>query len=444
MKRWYKLAGCTWLAVMLMSVPAYGLREMVPLGSVHDPVSAATAVQTQVRNMAEMIRSQPVSGVDFATLYSDAAIASACTKWEETNAVTLDYASVSALEADADLAVKEVGGALSESLAENGMEPFRDLESTVTFSVRNPGKITLLIEPDICDVKVDYVRLATAFFSLSIKPSDLKEVLTEELIVTLEDVGTGINTELQVEISDEAFAGYLILSFPVNGQDTDCLTIVEQKTLAPVVGTYNEATDQINGRTNLPGVYALAKNRKHFTDIDKQSLEEQYAINALAAIGVTNGTTETTFTPNQKVTRGQFVAMLMRALHKTNNSLPVPFPDVKKNAYYYSAVASAKYYQYLDGYADGLFHPERNLTKAQICKIVSHVLMKEKKYTLSSTWQTALAKYKDAIAVYAQEPAALLTEIGVISALPDNLFRGSKELTRGEIAVILYEMVRRL
>ena len=57
--------------------------------------------------------------------------------------------------------------------------------------------------------------------------------------------------------------------------------------------------------------------------------------------GITAGTSETQFSPNRTVTRGQFITMLWVSLGKPEVDTELPFVDVPEDAYYAKAVAWA-------------------------------------------------------------------------------------------------------
>lgn len=81
--------------------------------------------------------------------------------------------------------------------------------------------------------------------------------------------------------------------------------------------------------------------------------------------GVTKGTTETTFSPNDTCTRGQSVTFLYRAVGMQTES-QVTFPDVAADSYCADAVAWAVENGVTKGLANGLFGPNENCTRSQI------------------------------------------------------------------------------
>ena len=81
--------------------------------------------------------------------------------------------------------------------------------------------------------------------------------------------------------------------------------------------------------------------------------------------GITNGMTETTFAPDATCTRGQGVTFLYRAL-KGSAGATSSFVDVPANAFYADAVGWAVSGKVTDGTSNTTFSPDDNCTRGQI------------------------------------------------------------------------------
>ena len=81
---------------------------------------------------------------------------------------------------------------------------------------------------------------------------------------------------------------------------------------------------------------------------------------------VTQGTTDTTFSPNLNCTRAQIVTFLWRAAGSPAPKGTVSFADVSAGSYYAKAVAWAKEHGITDGIGGGLFGSANDCTRAQI------------------------------------------------------------------------------
>ncbi len=81
--------------------------------------------------------------------------------------------------------------------------------------------------------------------------------------------------------------------------------------------------------------------------------------------GITNGTSETTFSPEKACTRGQIVTFLWRAAGNPEAEASAAFEDVDEDAYYATAVAWAVEKEITNGTSETTFSPEKACTRAQ-------------------------------------------------------------------------------
>ena len=82
--------------------------------------------------------------------------------------------------------------------------------------------------------------------------------------------------------------------------------------------------------------------------------------------GITNGTTDTTFGPDETCTRAHGVTILSRAAGTNTASGNSNFADVDVNAYYASAVKWAVDNGITNGISSSLFGPDSSCTRAQV------------------------------------------------------------------------------
>ena len=106
------------------------------------------------------------------------------------------------------------------------------------------------------------------------------------------------------------------------------------------------------------------KTASSFTDVPASAY---YAKAVAWAIenGITNGMTETTFAPNATCTRGQSVTLLHRALKGTTSG-STNFTDVKSDAFYADAINWAVANNVTNGTSNTTFSPNADCTRAEI------------------------------------------------------------------------------
>ena len=101
---------------------------------------------------------------------------------------------------------------------------------------------------------------------------------------------------------------------------------------------------------------------------DDVNLESYYgeAVMWAVANGITNGTSDTTFSPNATCTRAQIVTFLWRSQKSPAAGTANPFTDVAADAYYNTAVLWAAENGVTGGTTATTFSPNANCTRAQI------------------------------------------------------------------------------
>lgn len=110
-----------------------------------------------------------------------------------------------------------------------------------------------------------------------------------------------------------------------------------------------------------------------FTDVD---MSAYYGKAVLWAVenGITNGTGENSFSPGGTVTRGQTVTFLYRCAGASGMSGKTDFSDVPENAYYAPAVSWAVGRGITNGTGENAFSPDASCTRGQIVTFLYRML----------------------------------------------------------------------
>lgn len=109
-----------------------------------------------------------------------------------------------------------------------------------------------------------------------------------------------------------------------------------------------------------------ASDEHPFTDLDSSQYYYDAVLWAVEQ-GITTGTSDTTFSPNDTCTRAQVATFLWRAAGKPNPENPTdPFTDLDEEQYYYTAVLWAVEQGITDGVGGGKFAPDATCTRGQI------------------------------------------------------------------------------
>lgn len=96
------------------------------------------------------------------------------------------------------------------------------------------------------------------------------------------------------------------------------------------------------------------------------------AVNTLAALGIVKGMNDREFAPNKPITRAQFVAICARFAQAISKG--ETFKDVPESYWAYDYITTASGYGWINGIGNGLFAPDRPITRAQAAAIVNRML----------------------------------------------------------------------
>ena len=114
--------------------------------------------------------------------------------------------------------------------------------------------------------------------------------------------------------------------------------------------------------------------KSSFNDVSKNEWYSDY-IGYLSKYGIIKGYSNSTFRPDDNVSRAEFVAMTVRFNSLFNDvkkgSYTVKYTDVATNYWAYSDVAYAKHAGWLNGYADGTFKGDNAITRAEVVTVVN-------------------------------------------------------------------------
>ena len=116
----------------------------------------------------------------------------------------------------------------------------------------------------------------------------------------------------------------------------------------------------------VEAVFTAAAAESTFADVPPDAYYAD-AVEWAVANGITGGTTATTFSPNNPCTRAHAVTFLWRAAGEPEpKTTAMPFTDVAEGAYYYNAVLWAMENGITEGTTETTFSPDAPCTRAQI------------------------------------------------------------------------------
>lgn len=180
----------------------------------------------------------------------------------------------------------------------------------------------------------------------------------------------------------------------------------------------------------------FAANDNGFTDVDF-STEQGQAIEKMYSVGYLSGYNDGTFKPNATITRAEltrvFNKVFMYEINEENAKNQSAFTDVEEGAWYYNDIRIAQSNGYINGFNDGSFRPQDNFTRQQTCVVLS----------LAAGLQSVNADItiSDEVSSWAEVYVKSAIADGAFELEDGNIFRGTANITRGEVCEALANYV---
>lgn len=187
------------------------------------------------------------------------------------------------------------------------------------------------------------------------------------------------------------------------------------------------------------GHYAMLTLKKTFADVPSQHWAAS-TIQQLAAKHIVSGVTESTFAPEQKVTRAEFTTLLARTLG-LQTTITVKFSDVSANAWYAKEVAAAQRAGIVTG-ADNRFEPERFISRQEMAAM----LVRAYEYHAAKQLTASDVQLQDATAIsswalpYIQEAI----QAGLLQGKGQGFFQPAQATKRTEAAQAVFNLLQKL
>ena len=232
---------------------------------------------------------------------------------------------------------------------------------------------------------------------------------------------------------------------PKDGEDTDSIVIyyinAEGKLEILSNSIYDPETGMVSFKTNHFSRYAIGYNKVSFNDV-AANVWYSKAVSFIAARGITEGTGDGNYSPDAKLTRAEFLVMLMRTYGIAPDVNPTDnFADAG-NTWYTGHLAAAKRLGISDGVGHNMFAPGKEITRQEMFTLLYNALKLIGSLPEGSSGKT-LSDFVDAgdiASAWAKDAMTLLVETGTISGSGGRLSPTSTS-TRAEMAQVLYNLL---
>lgn len=222
--------------------------------------------------------------------------------------------------------------------------------------------------------------------------------------------------------------------------------IIAGEAVVEKVGTPNVPSDRpgkTGGKTftevpfNPAVTEDVSKKTPRFIDVDSNHWAYT-AIEAMAEKKVLLGYVDGSFKPNSKVTREEFIKILLSGLNMEVGKYEAPFADVKESDWYYSYVTTAYKLNIIKGLTEKGFGIGGYITRQDMAVMIERAL-KVKNITLP---QSDKEKYADIeqIDSYALTPILLMQRAGLLNGMSQNMFMPKDNVTRAMAAQSIWNV----
>lgn len=248
---------------------------------------------------------------------------------------------------------------------------------------------------------------------------------------------TGENVQFMPTFNGESvtFDEYVAVSFPLSSlTNKDQFAIVRKNgdTLSAVPYTLRDGIVTLKLRKG--GEFIVTTDTRDFKDIANNG--HKAYIKKLAQRHIINGKTDTTYAPNKLITRGQFAAMMARALDLEGTVEDTDFEDIN-GKWYADDVKALTKIGIIKGKTATEFDPEGTLTRQQSALMVKRML---DYLNVDMSDVTSPKEFTDfnKISIEARESVTILAGLQIVSGKENGQFDPYVPLTRSQMAKILY------
>jgi parallel beta-helix repeat protein len=217
-----------------------------------------------------------------------------------------------------------------------------------------------------------------------------------------------------------------------NATNTQLVAFGNELSAGKVKGSMTIDGVAVNGDGEKPG--GDDGGKKIFADI--QNHWAKPFIQGLVDKGFISGFEDGTFKPDNKMTRAEYAALLVKAFNPSPKREAPNFKDISSDYWAKDVIQQAYRGQFLSGFEDNTFKPASNVQRVQVLVSVINGL------GLSGSAPNALNAYDDrnAIPDYAKDEVRTATQKEIVVNYPQiKQLKPTQDATRAEVAAMVYQ-----
>lgn len=181
-----------------------------------------------------------------------------------------------------------------------------------------------------------------------------------------------------------------------------------------------------------------------FTDVPSSHWSRE-SVEYVYENGLMNGESNTAFRPDGSLTRSMFVTILGRMAGVGQDTYPgSSFSDVRTGQWYSSYVAWAARTGVTDGTGDGKFSPDDAVTREQMAAMIARYINSAGFSLAEAGNSAAFFTDKADISSWAQEGVELMRRTGILTGYEDGSFQPQETANRAEAATMFMRLDKAL
>lgn len=198
--------------------------------------------------------------------------------------------------------------------------------------------------------------------------------------------------------------------------------------------------DTFTFKTHQTGKFAVYENSKTFKDVKTHWAKDE--IEVLASREIIKGKTDELFAHGESVTRAQFAVLVARALNLQTAEYQGTFKDVPAGLSWAALeIEAANRAGIISGMGNGKFAPNEKITREQMAAMVIRAIQYKDASLLEGVKTPASFKDSKKISSFAKDYVAQAAALKLVNGYADQTFAPKADTTRAQSAVILYRLL---
>lgn len=208
-------------------------------------------------------------------------------------------------------------------------------------------------------------------------------------------------------------------------------------------GRYDARTGMVTFTINHFSTFAIGYQISSFSDLGQFGWAKE-AIEVLVSKGIIKGTSDTTFGAGKRITRADFISLLIRTLG-IEKEISSNFADVEATDYFYEEVGIAKELGITNGRGDNSFGPEQEIRRQEMMVLTARTLQAAGYSWPVAAEEKSLDSFADVnlVSEYAKSSMAALVQAGMVQGDRGHL-NPKGYSSRAEAAVLIYRVYQLL